>query len=135
MAIPSNLRAVVADDSDVTRHQVGQLLGKLGIEVIGYADDGVQAVQRCLQLGPDLLVSDLVMPRLTGVDVIRLVRTRLQAKIIVITSHCDKSMHARCLAMGANAVLIKPVSAEDLQQVLAPLWEPSHAPGLRGRPA
>lgn len=135
MAIPSNIRAVVADDSDVTRHQVGQLLGKLGVEVIGYADDGVQAVQRCLQLGPDLLVSDLVMPRLTGVDVIRLVRTRLQSKIIVITSHCDRSMHERCVAMGANAVLIKPVSAEHLGQVLGSLWDQAPPPGLRDRPA
>ena len=103
----------------------------LGVEIIGQAENGVEAVQRCLTLAPDLLISDLVMPKLTGVDVIRLVKTRLPIRIIVVTSHCDKSMHARCLAIGASSVLIKPIGADELAQTLAAIFrdaQPSSRP-------
>jgi CheY-like chemotaxis protein len=122
LPIPANLRAVVADDSDVARHHIGQILTGLGIEVAAYAEDGVRAVQRCLTLRPDLLVSDLVMPGLTGVDVVRIIRTRLPTQVVIVTSHCDRSLHTRCLALGASDVLIKPISAEELQHVLGPLF-------------
>ena len=118
MSTKSELRAVVADDAKVTRRLVGQYLTTLGIHVVSYATSGVEAVRQCLQQTPDLLFLDLVMPQLSGVDVIRLVRPRLPVRIVVITSHCDKSLHARCLAIGASHVLIKPVSIDELRQVL-----------------
>ncbi|MCS6913405.1 MAG: response regulator [Myxococcales bacterium] len=120
--LPPNLRAVVADDSAVSRYHVGQILGGLGIEIAAYARDGVEAVQQCLKLRPDLLVSDLVMPKLMGIDVVRLVRTRMDIKIVIITSHCDQTMHNRCMAMGASQVLIKPVAESDLKKTLTSLW-------------
>lgn len=120
--LPSNLRAVVADDSAVSRYHVGQILGGLGIEIAAYARDGVEAVQQCLKLRPDLLVLDLVMPKLMGVDVVRLVRSRMDIKIVIITSHCDQAMHSRCMAMGASQVLIKPVSESVLKEALIPFW-------------
>ncbi len=132
MAIPSNLRAVIADDAAVTRRLLVRLLGELGVQIVGQAENGVEAVQRCLTLDPDLLVSDLVMPKLTGVDVIRLVKTKLSVRIIIVTSHCDKGMHARCLAIGADSVLIKPVGIEELRHTLLALFReprPSSSPG------
>ena len=127
MAIPSNLRAVIADDASVTRRLLVRLLGELGVEIIGQATNGVEAVRHCLSLAPDLLVSDLVMPKLTGVDVIRLVKTRLPVRIIIVTSHCDKGMHARCLAIGASSVLVKPIGADELRQTIEVLFRPAAA--------
>lgn len=116
---PRKLRAVVADDADVTRRHVAKMLSDLSVEVVATVANGVEAVQRCFTLEPDLLVCDLVMPKLSGVDTIRLVRARMPLQIIVITSHCDKAVHDRCLALGASSVLIKPVTPDALQQVLA----------------
>lgn len=114
----SELRAVVADDADVSRRRTEKLLSDLGIALVGQASTGLQAVQRCISLRPDLLVLDLVMPELGGVDVIRLVRSRLDTRIVVVTSLCDTSLHARCQALGAGSVLVKPLSADDLKEVL-----------------
>lgn len=125
----SELSAVVADDASVTRRQIVRMLEDLGVAVAGAAEDGVQAVKLCMTLRPNLLVTDLVMPGLGGVDVIRLVKARLELHIIAVTSHCDRAMHARCLALGAGAVLVKPISGEELGQVLALLCREASARG------
>lgn len=120
----SKLRAVVADDTAVTRHQIERCLTELGIEVVASVENGIKALQACLVHNPDVLLLDLVMPELSGVDVIRLLRTRLPTRIVVITSHCDRALHARCLALGAFTVLIKPVGLEEMQQLLTgPSWQ------------
>jgi CheY-like chemotaxis protein len=125
----SELSALVADDASVTRRQIARMLEDLGVTVAGVAEDGLQAVQQCMTLRPNLLITDLVMPRLGGVDVIRLVKARLESHIIVVTSHCDRAMHARCLALGAGAVLIKPISGDELGQVLTILCREPPARG------
>ena len=108
-----NIRVLIADDHAIVRHGLCALLGtERGIEVVGEAKDGNEAVARTKQLAPDVVIMDIVMPRKDGVEATEEIRAAVpSAKIVVLTSFGTSDKISRAIEAGATGALMK--TAED----------------------
>lgn len=114
----SPLTAVVADDEQPARDELCYLLGRLdGVEVVGQAANGPEAVEAIVRLEPDLAFLDVQMPGLTGLEVVRNVQSAGVAAAVVFVTAFD---HRAVEAFEVNAVdyLLKPVDAQRLAQAV-----------------
>ena len=111
-----NIRLLIADDHALLRMGLLALLETTpGIEVVGEAADGVEAVAKTCELRPDVLLLDLMMPRLDGISVITAVKRQLpDAKILVLTSFDDDDKVFPAFKAGALGYLLKDTSPSDL---------------------
>jgi DNA-binding NarL/FixJ family response regulator len=112
------IRVVAADDQRVVRDGLAMLLGLLpGIEVVGTAVDGEQALAMAAELRPDVILMDLRMPRVDGVEATRRLRGS-GVKVVVLTTYADDRSVLEALRAGAVGYLTKDASAEEIQQAL-----------------
>jgi len=114
-----NIRVLIADDHAIVRHGLCALLGtERGIEVVGEAKDGNEAVARTKQLVPDVVIMDIVMPRKDGVEATEEIRAAVpSAKIVVLTSFGTSDKISRAIEAGATGALMK--TAEDRELLSA----------------
>jgi DNA-binding NarL/FixJ family response regulator len=112
---------VLADDQRVVREGLATLLGLLeGIEVLGVASDGEEAVALAERLRPDVVLMDLRMPRCDGVEATRRLRERApESKIIVLTTYADDRSVLEALRAGARGFLTKDAGAEEIELAIA----------------
>jgi DNA-binding NarL/FixJ family response regulator len=110
------MRLLLADDHNLMREGVRLLLEKSpGLEVVGEAQDGRVAVQMARELNPDLVILDITMPELNGVEATRQIKSLLPAsKVIVLSMHASEEMIADALRAGANGYLTKNCIGEEL---------------------
>ena len=114
-----NIRVLIADDHAIVRHGLCALLGtERGIEVVGEAKDGNEAVARTKQLAPDVVIMDIVMPRKDGVEATAEIRAAVpSARIVVLTSFGTSDKISRAIEAGATGALMK--TAEDRELLSA----------------
>jgi two-component system, NarL family, response regulator NreC len=109
------LRVLLADDHYIVRRGLRSLLEEAGIVVVGEAADGLEAVRLWDELRPDLLILDIGMPKLNGIEVAaRAQKAERPPAIIILSMHADESYILRALAAGARAYLFKDATDEDL---------------------
>jgi DNA-binding NarL/FixJ family response regulator len=110
------LRVLLADDHGLVRRGMRALLEtQRDVEVAGEAADGLEALRMCQELRPDLLILDIGMPALNGIDVAsRALELQPRARVIMLSMHADESYVLRSLAAGARAYLLKDATDEDL---------------------
>jgi two-component system, LytTR family, response regulator LytT len=110
----ATLRTVVVDDEDLAREEVCFLLSEIaGVEVVGQAADGVQALEVIESAGPDLVTLDVQMPGLTGFEVARrLLDAGSQSQLVFVTAYDQHAIEA--FEVNAVDYLLKPVEAERL---------------------
>jgi len=114
------IRVLVADDQHVVREGLARLLGLLpGVEVVGAAADGEQAVALAGQLRPDVVLMDLRMPRCDGIEATRRLREHTHdVQVIALTTYADDRSGRDALRAGARGYLTKDAGAEDIQAAL-----------------
>jgi two-component system, NarL family, response regulator LiaR len=114
------IRVLVVDDHGVVREGLRTYLElQDGIEVAGEAADGEEAVREAERLRPDVVLMDLVMPRLDGVGAMRALRERLpRARVIVLTSFADDERLLPAIQAGAAGYLLKNVQPAELSSAV-----------------
>jgi DNA-binding NarL/FixJ family response regulator len=112
----NRIRLLLADDHTITREGTRRLLeAEAGFEVVGEAADGEEAIRLCQQLRPTVLILDVAMPGLNGVQVAQRVRELLkETRIIVLTGFDNEQYAATLLQLGVNGYLSKSVSSREL---------------------
>jgi len=110
------IRIVVADDHPVVRFGVkNMLMSDAGYDVIGEAEDGDDAITQTLELEPDILLLDLQMPRLPGLEAMRAIMSRSpRVKIVLLTSTITTQQVIEALQIGARGIVLKDSVAGDL---------------------
>jgi two-component system response regulator NreC len=109
------LRALLADDHSIVRRGLRGLLESAGVTVVAEAADGAEAVRLCGEHLPDLLILDIAMPKLNGIEVAaRVQKLEPPPAVIILSVHADESYIIRALAAGARAYLLKSATDEDL---------------------
>ncbi len=115
------VRVLLADDQRVVREGLGTLLGLLdGIELVGTASDGEEALELVARHDPDVVLMDLRMPRCDGTEAIRRMTERgARTRAIALTTYADDASVLGALRAGARGYLTKDAGAEDIRAAIA----------------
>lgn len=114
------IRVMLVDDHDMVRRGLSAFLRvKPDLELVGEARDGQEALVVCERVRPDVVLMDLVMPRMTGAEATRLIRTRWpNVQVVALTSFEEKDLVREALQAGAIGYLLKNVSVDDLADAI-----------------
>lgn len=121
----TNIRVLITDDHTVVRKGLKALLSseKYGIEVVGEASDGDEAIRKAEQLEPDVILMDLVMPGKTGLEAIKEIKgIQPHARILVLTSFAEDDNVTRAIKAGAYGFLLKDTSPDELVQTIRSVY-------------
>jgi DNA-binding NarL/FixJ family response regulator len=110
------IRILLVDDHPIVRQGLKTLLeGHSGWEVIGEAADGAEAVEKAKNLSPDVMVLDVTMPRMNGLEACRMLRQQCPGlEILFVTQHDSPQMMREALEAGARGYVVKSNAARDL---------------------
>ncbi len=120
MADVSFIRVMIVDDHDMVRRGLAAFLkAKPDLELVGEAGDGEEALRMCEQVHPDVVLMDLVMPKVDGATATRAIRERCpRVQVIALTSFQEKELVQEVLQAGAISYLLKNVSVDDLAEAI-----------------
>lgn len=118
LALP--LRVLIADDSDLVRQVLADRLGGMAdVEIVGEAVDGEEAVRQTEEVRPEVVLLDLQMPRMSGLQALRAIREKApEAHVVVLTNHADAVYRRTCIAAGAAFFLDKSTDLDGLDEVI-----------------
>ena len=126
------MRVLLADDHALFRDGVGSLLRTWGVEVVGEAADGWEALEKARTLSPDLILMDINMPRCDGLQATRLIKAELPAtSIVMLTVSEDEQDLFEAVKSGAEGYILKEVDGEEFGQLILGISE-GHVPMSRG---
>lgn len=126
------IRVMIVDDHDMVRRGLASYFRVTqDIELVGEASNGRQAFKVCEEIRPDVVLMDLLMPQMGGIEATRLIRERFpEVQVIALTSFQDKELVQEVLKEGAISYLLKNVSGEDLVSAIRAAYagKPTIAP-------
>jgi two-component system chemotaxis response regulator CheY len=115
---------MVVDDSLFQRKSLGKMISNMGWEVVGEASNGREAIEMYQRWSPDLVLMDLVMPEMEGIEAVEKILAMDQdAKIIVISSLGYGEVVNKALSLGAKHFLTKPINADEAANVMRTVLE------------
>ena len=111
---------LLADDHDVVRRGMKMLLeDEEGVKVIGEACDGVDAIEKVKILMPNVVILDLTMPKMTGIDAAKVISAEFPSvKILIFSMHHNREYIVSSVENGANGYLLKDTSKEELMRAI-----------------
>jgi two-component system response regulator NreC len=114
------MRVLIADDHTLFRAGLRALFASEGdIEVVGEAANGEEAVRRALELRPEVVVMDLMMPIMNGIEATRELKSKLpEVKVLVLSMYDDEEHVQRLLASGASGYMLKKATSDELVRAL-----------------
>ena len=112
--INTERRVLVAEDDALIRLDLVEILSEEGYAVIGEAGDGEQAVELAEQLRPDIVIMDVKMPKMDGIDAASIIAERRIAPVVILTAFSQRELVERARDAGAMAYLVKPFGRRDL---------------------
>src|SRR5262249_14328726 len=113
-----HLRIAVADDERDIREYLQEVLPRLGHQVVVAASDGRQLVEAARSARPDLVITDIKMPGLDGIDAALALNQAGPVPVVLLSAHDDEELVRRASAEGVLAYLLKPISEADLKTTI-----------------
>ncbi len=120
------LRIVIADDEPIIRLDLKKMLEDCGYEVIGEAADGARAVELARTLKPDVVLLDIKMPEMDGIDAAKIITEEKIAPVLLLTAYSQLDLVSRAKDAGVYSYLVKPFKEADLMpqiEVAAARWD------------
>ena len=119
------IRLLIADDQPVILRGLSIMLGsEYDIEVIGLANDGVEAVELATDLAPDVVIMDLKMPSLNGIDATRnILRNNKDIKVIILTTFATDKLLSDAIESGAYAYLLKDTAEKNVIEMVRAAYQ------------
>jgi DNA-binding NarL/FixJ family response regulator len=116
----TDIRVLLADDQRLVRESLATMLGLLGgIELVATASDGAEACELVAQHGPQIVLMDLRMPRMDGIEATRVLReSHPEVRVIALTTFADDESVLGALRAGARGYITKDASAEDIRSAI-----------------
>ena len=116
------IRMMIVDDSNVIRRRIERCQRVDGLEVVGKASNGVEALSLFVELDPDVVTMDITMPQMDGIECVeRMVNLKPGVLILVVSALADKATAVEAMEKGANGFLNKPFSDRQLNDALLEL--------------
>lgn len=114
-----SLRVIVAEDETIIRLDLKERLEASGHQVVGEAGDGESAVRMARELRPDLVVMDIKMPGLDGIEAARALTAEHIAPVVLVTAHGERDLVERASDVGVIGYVLKPLRDRDLESAIA----------------
>jgi len=131
------IRILIADDHGIVRTGLKLLLERISeMEVVGEAADGREAVRLAAELQPDIVIMDIAMPLLNGLQAAQVIRENTRTGVIFLSMHTDESYIVKALDAGARGYLLKDNADEDIERAIRsvaagkPFFSPAIAQAL-----
>ncbi|MCB2183100.1 MAG: response regulator [Desulfobulbaceae bacterium] len=118
MRTKEHVRILVAEDNIVTRETIKRSLQEIGFELVGMAATGLDAVNLALSLRPDVILMDIEMPELNGLEATLQIRQKFSVPVVVLTSHEGEDFVEKASKVGVSAYLIKPLKTKDIERAI-----------------
>ncbi|NLC19710.1 MAG: response regulator [Clostridiales bacterium] len=113
-------RILVCDDSSFMRTHIKSMVTRNGFEVIGEAEDGLDAIVKYRELKPDLVTMDITMPNMSGIDALKhIIKLDSDARVVMLSAMGQEALVKESILAGAKSFLVKPFSEDDLIKVLS----------------
>lgn len=110
---------LITDDTAFMRMTLKNILSKNGYDVVGEAEDGLQAIEKYKELKPNLVTMDITMPNLDGISAIKeIMKGDPEAKIVVVSAMGQKSLVIEALNAGAKDFIVKPFQPDRIVNAL-----------------
>lgn len=119
MNVPKSQRVLIVEDDAVVAQLAKLELGALGHEVVGVAGDGQAGIEMVRSCEPDLVLMDISMPVMDGLEATRRIQEVSPRPVVLLTSHEDQSWVDRASEAGAGAYLVKPPKRQELARAMA----------------
>ena len=104
---------LIVDDASFMRMMIKDILTKNGFEVIGEAENGIKAVDKYKELGPELVIMDITMPEMDGIQAVKEIRNvNPDAKIVMCSAMGQQSMVIEAIQAGAKDFIVKPFQTD-----------------------
>jgi len=108
-------RIIVAEDDPITRMDICEMLTNVGYDIVGEATDGLQAIDLCRKYRPDLVLMDINMPRLDGIQAAQLIMSEdLVDSLMILTAYSGKEFIEKVKELGALGYIVKPIDETKL---------------------
>lgn len=114
-----NMKLLIVDDSSVMQRTIQKNLVDYGLEIVGTASDGIQAIELVKKHKPDVITMDITMPEMDGITCLEnIMAIHPDTKVMMITALSDKLTGLQALEKGARGFIYKPVNSENLTRAL-----------------
>lgn len=130
------MKVLLVDDHPLVRDGIASLLAAKGLDVIGEASDGLDALHKARELRPDIILMDIRMPGMDGLEATRLIKTEMpEIKIVMLTVSDDDQDLFESIRSGAEGYLLKSMNGEQFLELLAGVdrGEAPMSPGLAAK--
>ena len=112
-------RILVVDDSSFLRNSLKKILEDHGCEVVGMAENGLEAITKYKELKPDLVTLDIIMPQMNGLEVLKLLKVvDPNACVVMVSSMSAQQSVTDCVQAGAKNYILKPYEADKVIAVI-----------------
>jgi AmiR/NasT family two-component response regulator len=111
-------RIIIADDEAIIRMDLREMLSNLGYLVIGEVGDGRSAVNLARELRPDLIIMDIKMPDMDGIDAAKILTEEKIAPVLLLTAYSQRELVSRAKEAGVAGYLVKPFRESDLSPAI-----------------
>jgi two-component system, chemotaxis family, chemotaxis protein CheY len=115
------INVLIVDDNKFITQAMQNILEELDFNVVGVAHDGLQGIERFMEVWPDVTLLDITMPNMDGVECLsKIIEMNSTARVVMLSAVQDQNTISKCLASGASGFLQKPIrkgNAEDLDRL------------------
>lgn len=117
------LKILIAEDEDIIRKGLAYTIDwlSMGYVIAGEASNGEEGIERIRELRPDVVIADIMMPKVNGIEMIRRVRDEVRFKSIILTSYAEFEYAKQAIELQASEYLMKPVNVDVLREVMIKL--------------
>lgn len=114
-----SIRVVVADDQVLIRQGISSMLKGQEIEIVAEASNGIEAIEKALEHRPNVLLMDVMMPELDGLDALEKLREQSpQTRVVMMSAHDNPTYMARSVALGADGFILKDASLQEFSSAI-----------------
>lgn len=114
----NSLRVVIADDDGLTLMVLRKILTSMGHEVVGESADGREAVAMTQSANPDLVILDIRMPQMDGLEAARLIQERRPTPVMILSAYSESGLGSKASDVGAHAYLVKPFTEAQIKPAI-----------------
>jgi AmiR/NasT family two-component response regulator len=118
MDMQRDIRVLVAEDNPLFRKTIQRMLEDMGYIVAGTAADGLDAIEMAQSLKPDIILMDVGMPNMDGIQATQYIQARCPTPVVVLTAYEPPDMLERASAAGVGAYLVKPPKAQEIERAI-----------------